>query len=258
MNSLERQNQIVEITLIKRRITIQDISEIFEISEMTARRDLKELDRQGLLRRVHGGAIANLGRSFEPPLNTRAAKNQSIKVAIGLKAADLIFDGDSIALDVGTTTLEIVKGLTGKQNLTIVTSSLPIANLIVNTLALEVDVRLILTGGIIRQRELSSVGSFSHRVYEELHVDKAFLGIGGVDMKDGLTEYNIEDGENKKILINTAREKIVVADGSKFGVTTFAKIAPLDAVDKIVTDHTAPFEMLQQIRELGIEVILAG
>jgi DeoR/GlpR family transcriptional regulator of sugar metabolism len=258
MNSLERQNQIIESILIKGRVTIPDICEMFNISEMTARRDLKELDRQGLLRRIHGGAIANLGRSYEPPLNTRAAKNQPVKEAIGLKAADLIFDGDSIALDVGTTTLEIVGGLKGKKNLTIVTSSLPIANLIVDTLSLEVDVRLILTGGIIRPRELSSVGNISLRVYEELHVDKAFIGIAGISLTDGLTEYNIEDTENKKMLIHTAQEKIVVADGTKFGVTTFAKVAPLTSVDKIVSDRNAPSEMVEQIRKLGIEVILSN
>lgn len=258
MNSLERRNQIIESTLNKGRITIADICEIFKISEMTARRDLNELNRQGLLRRIHGGAIANLGRSYEPPLHTRSTKNRLAKEAIGLRAADLIFDGDSIALDVGTTTLEIVRGLKGKQNLTIVTSSLPIANLIVDTLSLEVDVRLILTGGIIRPRELSSVGNISLRVYEELHVDKAFIGIGGVSLADGLTEYNIEDTENKKMLIHTAQEKIIVADGSKFGVTTFAKVAPLTAVDKIITDHSAPLEMVEQIRGLGVDVILSG
>jgi len=258
MNSQERQNRIIESIQVKGRITIPDICEMFDISEMTARRDLKELDRQGLLRRTHGGAIANLGRSYEPPLNIRAGKNQPVKRAIGLKAADLIFDGDSIALDVGTTTLEIVSGLKGKKNLTIVTSSLPIANQIINTLSLEVDVRLILTGGIVRPRELSTVGESSVRVYEELHVDKAFIGIAGISMTDGLTEYNIEDTENKKMLIHTAQEKIVVADGKKFGVTRFAKVAPLTAVDKIVTDYSAPPEMVGQIRKLGIEVVIAS
>ncbi len=229
---------------------------MFHVSDMTARRDLNELDRQGLLRRTHGGAHLNFGRSYEPPLNTRAAKNQAAKEAIGLQAAKMILDGDSIALDVGTTTLEIVKGLRGLQNLTIVTASLPIANLIVTTLSLEVDVRLILTGGIIRPRELSCVGEFSTRVYEELHVDKAFIGVAGISLKDGFTEYNLEDTVLKRKLIGSAREKIVVADGTKFGVTTFINIAPLTAIDRIVTDQSAPLEIVDQIRRLGVDVIL--
>jgi len=258
MNSLERQSQIAELVQGKGRISITDICEIFEVSNMTARRDLGELDRQGLLRRVHGGAIANLGRSYEPPFQARATKSQLAKAAIGMKAADLINDGDSIALDVGTTTLEIVHGLKGKRNLTILTNAIPIANLIIDNLSLEVDARLILAGGIIRPRELSMIGDMPERAYQEFHVDKAFIGIGGISLEDGLTEYNIEDARIKRVLISSAREKIVVADGSKFGVTTFASVAPLDFIDKIVTDHTAPTEIVAEIRSRGVEVLVAN
>ncbi len=257
MNAIERQNKIVELVLENGRVDIPEICEIFDVSEMTARRDLNELDRQGLLRRVHGGAIANLGRSYEPPFQTRSVKNQSAKTAIGLKAAELIYDGDSIALDVGTTTLEIVPGLRGKRNLTIVTSCLQIASKVVDQISLDIDARLILTGGIIRQRELSMIGPIPEHVYQELHVDKAFIGIGGISLEDGLTEYNIEDTQIKKMLVRSAREKIVVADGSKFGVTTFASVVPLTAVDKIVTDKSASPDIIEQIRKQGIEVILA-
>ncbi|NOH02725.1 MAG: DeoR/GlpR transcriptional regulator [Chloroflexi bacterium] len=238
-------------------VTIADICSQFNVSDMTARRDLNELDRQGLLRRVHGGAIANLGRSYEPSFQTRAVKNLEEKKAIGLKAAELIYDGDSIALDVGTTTLEIVPGLLGKRNLTIVTSCLQIAAKIVDQIPLEVDARLIITGGIVRPRELSMVGHIPEQVYQDLHVDKAFIGIGGISLEDGLTEYNIEDTQIKRMLIRSAREKIVVADGAKFGVTTFTSVAALTAVDKIVTDRSAPPEFLDKVREQGVEVILA-
>jgi len=257
MNSAGRHNKIVEIVLQTGRINILDICEMFGVSEMTARRDLNELDRTGLLRRVHGGAIASLGRSYEPSFQTRVTKNQSAKIAIGLKAAELVYDGDSIALDVGTTTLEIVPGLQGKRSLTIVTSCLPIAGKIVDQASLEIDARLILTGGIVRPRELSMIGSIPEQVYKDLHVDKAFIGIGGLSLEDGLTEYNIEDTQIKRMLIRSAREKIVVADGAKFGVTTFASVAPLTAIDKIVTDKSAPPEMIEQIRKQGVEVILA-
>lgn len=258
MNAVERHSKIIEIVLEKGRITIPDICQMFNISEMTARRDLNELDRQGLLRRVHGGAIANLGRSYEPPFQMRATKNQEAKAAIGQKAAELIYDGDSIALDVGTTTIEIVRGLKGKRNLTVITNCLQIANLVVDVLSLETDARLILTGGIVRPRELSMIGALPERVYQEFHVDKAFIGIAGISLEDGLTEYNIEDAQIKKILFRSAREKIVVTDSSKFGVTTFASVAPLSAVDKIVTDAGAPVEMIEQVRKMGVEIIYAA
>lgn len=258
MNSIERQGKIVELVHETGRVSIPEICAMFEISEMTARRDLNELDRQGLLRRVHGGAIENLGRSYEPSFQTRTIKNQEAKKAIGLKAAELIFDGDSIALDVGTTTLEIVPGLREKRNLTIITSCLQIAAKIVEQISLEVDARLIITGGIVRPRELSMVGHIPEHVYQDLHVDKAFIGIGGISLQDGLTEYNIEDTQIKKMLISSAREKIVVADGAKFGVTTFASVARLTEIDKIVTDKSAPADMIEQIRKLGVEVIVTG
>lgn len=257
MNAAERHNKIIELVLDKGQITVADICTMFDISEMTARRDLNDLDRRGLVRRVHGGAVTNLGRSYEPSFQTRTIKNQEAKIAIGLKAAELIFDGDSIALDVGTTTLEIIQGLRGKRNLTIVTSCLQIANKVVDQLSLDIDARLILTGGIIRPRELSMIGPIPEQVYQELHVDKAFLGIGGISLEDGLTEYNIEDTQIKKMLIHSAREKIVLADGSKFGVTTFASVAPLVAVDKVVTDKSAPLDVVDQIREQGVEIIFA-
>lgn len=258
MNAIERQNKIVDLVLENGEVDIAKISEIFGVSEMTARRDLNELDRRGLLRRVHGGAIANLGRSYEPSFQTRAVKNQAAKTAIGLKAAELVYDGDSIALDVGTTTLEIVSGLRGKRNLTVVTSCLQIATKIVDQISLEIDARLILTGGIVRPRELSMIGPIPEQVYQDLHVDKAFIGIGGISLEDGLTEFNIEDTQIKRMMIRSAREKIVVVDGAKFGVTTFASVAPLSAIDTIVTDTSAPAHMVEEIRKRGVEVILAN
>jgi DeoR/GlpR family transcriptional regulator of sugar metabolism len=258
MNGVERQNKIVELVLQHGQVEIALICDEFGVSEMTARRDLNDLDRKGLLRRVHGGAIANLGRSYEPSFLTRAVKNQEAKIAIGHKAAELVYDGDSIALDVGTTTLEIVPGLKGKRNLTIVTSCLQIATKVVDQISLEIDARLILTGGIVRPRELSMVGPIPEQVYQDLHVDKAFIGIGGITLEDGLTEFNIEDTQIKRMMIRSAREKIVVVDGAKFGVTSFASVAPLSAIDKVVTDQSAPSQMIEEMRKRGVEVILAN
>lgn len=257
MNAVERHGRIIELVAQNGRASIPEIRDLFDVSEMTVRRDLNELDRKGLLRRVHGGAVANLGRSYEPSFQTRAVHNQAAKTAIGLKAAELVFDGDSIALDVGTTTLEMIPGLQGKRNLTIVTSCLQIATRVVDLLSLEVDIRLILTGGILRPRELSMIGSIPEQVYRDLHVDKAFIGIGGISLEDGLTEYNTEDTQIKRTMMRSAREKIVVADGAKFGVTTLASVAPLRAIDRLITDRSAPPEMLEQIRRQGVDVILA-
>lgn len=257
MTKADRQRAIVELVMEQGEATTGDLCKRFDVSEMTIRRDLRELDKEGLLRRVFGGAVSNLGRSYEPPHQIRSSRNQNAKQVIGCRAAEMIFDGDSVAFDVGTTTIEIVRALKDKQNLTILTSSLPVANEIVSKFSLDSEIRLILTGGIVRPSELSMIGHIARRVYEELHVDKAFVGIGGVSLEDGLTEYNLEDSLVKKALIASADEIIVVADGSKLGRTTFASVASLDHVDRVITDATASPEVVECLRQLEIEVIIA-
>ena len=169
----------------------------------------------------------------------------------------MILDGDSIALDVGTTTLEIALALKEKHNLTILTASLPIANEVVSNLSLNSDVRLILTGGVVRPGELSLIGHIAEQTYQDFHVDKAFIGVGGLSLEDGLTEYNLEDALVKKPLIDHANQRIVVADSSKIGKTTFKSVAPLSVVDMLVTDEEIEEEQMEALVELGIEVVIA-
>jgi DeoR/GlpR family transcriptional regulator of sugar metabolism len=253
----ERQRRILELVLQNNEISVTEICKLFSVSEMTARRDLQDLARDGLLWRVHGGAVNNLGRGYEPPYPLRSNKHSVQKRCIGQRAAEMVYNGDSIALDIGTTTLEIARALQGKRNLTVVTASLPIANEIVSSFSLNDDVRLILTGGIVRAGELSMIGTFAAQLYSQLHIDKAFVGIGGLSLQDGLTEYNLEDAAVKWSMIKSARQVIVVADGSKFGKTTFASIARLAEVDTIITDATALPDMVEQLRAQDIEVIIA-
>lgn len=254
----QRRNEILEFVSQEGKITVAEISARFDVSDMTARRDLRELDQKGLVRRVHGGAVSRLGRSYEPPYRTRAEKNQRSKTVIGKTAAALVVDGDSIALDVGTTTLEVARHLQGLQNLTVVTASLPIANELVSLFSLEDEIRLILTGGVLRPRELSMVGAIAQRTYEHFHVDKAFIGVGGVSPDSGLTEYNLEDATTKTPLLRSAKQRIVVADSSKLGRTTLSRIGGLEEVDTLVTDEFADPVMVRRLEKQGIEVLIAS
>lgn len=253
----ERRREICETVNSNGKITIGEICSLYGVSEMTARRDLRDLDREGLLRRVHGGAVTGMGRSYEPSLMLRANLVPEIKQIIGKKAAELVQDGDSIALDTGTTNLELVRAIKDRRNLTIVTSSLPIANEVMNCFSLENQVRLILTGGIVRPGEFSMVGDISCNTFRDFHVDKAFIGVGGISLKDGLTEYNIEDASVKKILIESAQVRIVLADSTKMGRTTFASVAPLSSIDRLVTDSSISAEMLDELTNIGIDVVIA-
>ncbi len=253
----ERRSSILEILREEGKVAVADLCERFDVSGMTIRRDLRELDREGLLRRVHGGAISSLGRSYEPPYQLRSTDNVEAKIAIGHKAAEMIFDGESIAMDIGTTTLEVARALQGKRNLTIITASLPIANEIASKSSLHSDIRLILTGGILRPGELSMIGHMANQAYLEFHADKAFIGVGGLSLETGLTEYNLEDALVKRPLLEKANRKIVVTDGSKFNRTTFATIGPLSSIDTVITDSSAPLGMIQALEDLGIQVLIA-
>lgn len=248
----ERRQRILKLIETQGSVSVDKLAQRFDVSEMTIRRDLRILQKNGFLKRVHGGATSNRGRSYEPPFLLRAREHMQAKAQIGRYAAQMISDGDSVALDVGTTTLDIARHLKDKQNLTVITPSLHIANV----LAGHPGIRLILPGGVLRPDELSLVGRLAERALENFYVDKLFLGMGGVDLDAGLTEFNIEDAQVKQALIQRAKECILVADGSKFGSIAFAAVAPLSAVHKIVTDDSADPEICRRMEEeLDIEII---
>jgi DeoR/GlpR family transcriptional regulator of sugar metabolism len=257
MLQAERQAAILHLLDQHHSVTVAQLCDALAVSDMTVRRDLREMDGQGLLRRVYGGAVKIVRHSYEPPYTVRQNQLLSIKQQIGKKAAALIANGDSLALDVGTTTLEVARALSGRRELTIVTASLPIANEIAGRYALEGDIRLMLTGGILRARELSLVGHHAAQLFRDVLVDKAFIGVAGVSLEHGLTEYNLDDALVKRAMIASAGQVIVVADGSKFGQTTFAAVAPLTEVDVVVTDHSADPTTIAGLQAADIEVLFA-
>ena len=249
----DRHLSILEILESQGAVILSDLVDRFGVSEMTIRRDLDTLEGRGLLRRVRGGAVSSRGRSYEPPFLTRSSKKKAEKQRIAKVAAGMIQDGDSIALDVGTTTLAIAEQLSNKRNLTILTASLYVANL----LAQHPDIRIILAGGILRPIELSLVGHLAEQAFRELYVDKLFLGVGGIDFQAGLTEFNLEDALVKRVAIRNAKEIIAVVDSSKFGQIAFAEIAPLNVLSCVISDTELDSEICDRLKNEGIDVFLA-
>ncbi len=249
----ERQQIILELLSEKGAVTVGDLVERFNVSEMTIRRDLFLLERKRLLRRVRGGAVSDRGRAYEPPYLMRSDERREEKERIGRAAANLVQNGDSVTLDVGTTTLEVARALVNKHDLTVITPSFRIASL----LADSPGMRIILTGGILRPGELSLVGHLAERVFKDFFVDKLFLGAGAVDFEGGLTEFNLEDALVKQAMLKSAKEVILVVDSSKFNKLAFTAIAPLQVVDRLVTDSGLDRASVTRLEEMGIEVILA-
>jgi DeoR/GlpR family transcriptional regulator of sugar metabolism len=247
----QRYQKILELLQKNGSATVAELVAEFGTSEMTIRRDLDVLEKRYLLRRVHGGAMSARGSSYEPPYISRCMENTEKKQRIGKAAAGLIKTGDSISLDTGTTTLEVARNIININDLTVITHSFPIANLLVESL----HNRLICTGGVLRTGELSMTGNLAIRTYQEHFVDKLFLGVGGIDMKFGLSEFNLEDTMIKRAMISHAKEVIVVADSSKFNHIAFTSVAPLKAVSKIVTDSELEASTRTLYEKEGVEIL---
>jgi DeoR/GlpR family transcriptional regulator of sugar metabolism len=227
-----------------------ELAEEFGVSEMTIRRDLETMEADGLARRVRGGAISVVSRSYEPPLAVRATMASAAKTAIGTAAARLVNDGDTIIIDVGTTTLELAKALHGRRGLTVVTASLPIAA----ELGIDPDIRVLMTGGQVRSGELSLSGGMAEDAFTAMNCDLAFIGVAGICAAPGLTEYNPDDARVKRAAISAARRTIVLADSSKLGRVAFSTVAPLTLVDVLVTDAPADHPTVLEIAAAGVEI----
>lgn len=234
----------------KGSVNVIELAEGLNVSDMTIRRDLRELENSGLIRRFHGGAVSSRGRAFEPPLFTRKIENQKEKEIIGKYAANMVVEGDSIALDVGSTIFQVAINLANTKNITLITPSLPIAQLFFD----RSDVRLILPGGVVRPVENSIIGELARRSLEQFYVDRLFLGAGAIDVNSGITEYNIDDAMIKQTLIRNAKEVVLVADSSKFQKITFAFVAHLKEIDHLITDSEPPSDLLKHLKTNNVSI----
>ena len=252
----ERHRRIIDSLEDSGQVAVAELATQLQVSEMTVRRDLQELEKAGLLRRVHGGATRSLGRAWEPPFRLRAGQSQDVKDRIAAVAAEFLHDGDAVGLDVGSTVLQLVPHLATRSNLTVVTASLRLASEVAARVALEQDLRLVLAGGVVRSEELSMTGQLAMETLGRIRLDTAFLGVGGMDPREGATEYNLEDAEVKRALIAVSQRVIVLADSSKLGTVCFASVAPLDAVDVVVTDAAADEAVVEQLRDAGVDVVV--
>jgi DeoR/GlpR family transcriptional regulator of sugar metabolism len=235
-------------------VSVKALSETLGVSEMTIRRDLDRLASLGYLRRIHGGASPSVSTAYEPPFGVREERNLREKRLIGKEAARLVRDGETLIMDVGTTTLEVARNLNGAHNLTILTNSL----LIAMEMASRRDFSVYLLGGLLRGQEMSTVGSVTEAILRSYFADKVIMGTGGISAKSGLSNFDVAEAHVRRVMLESAREAIVVADGSKFSRRAFVSVAPLEKINCVVTDCSAPAEEIEAMREKGIRVILCG
>lgn len=247
----ERLQQIEHILKERQHMRVAELSQYLGVSEPTIRRDLQKLEEMGRVKREHGGASA-LRQAFpEPPIGYRVTECAAEKRRIGRAAAQLVNNGETIFLGSGTTTLEVARHLDGKKNLTIITNALTIAN----QLASNSEINLIITGGVLRHSEASMIGHIVEQTLKELRADKVFISMRAISVEEGLTNADPLETVTDRVIIQFAREIILVADHSKFNRAATGFVAPITAIHKIVTDDLAPTETIQQLKKMGIDVI---
>lgn len=235
MLARQRQERILEEVRLTGGARVSDLVDLLGVSDMTVRRDIAALARKGLVARVHGGATAVSGRSAdEPGFAVKSGLQTSEKIAIAEAAAALVEAGDSVALSAGTTTYAVARHLRSVPNLTVVTNSLPVAE-VLHEGARE-DLTVILTGGV-RTPSDALVGPVAVAMLRSMHVDWLFLGVHGFDERAGFTTPNLVEAETNRALIASARQVVVTADSTKWGVVGLSSMARLDEVDVLVTDE---------------------
>jgi len=249
----ERQQLILETLKDSRQVTVAELTSRFDVSEVTIRRDLRDLAAQGALQRAHGGAITVTPAPPEPPVVQRMAQGQSCKEHIGRAAAALVTDGESVFVGSGSTTAYVARGLLDRNDLTVVTNALTIAT----ELASAKGVTVVVTGGMMRASELSLVGHIAEQSLREVRVDKVIIGIPAISLEAGMTNDYLPEVMTDRTVIEMASELIVVADHTKFGKIASAYLAPIERITTMVTSSGIDLEMIEYLKGLGIHVILA-
>ena len=251
MFSMERQQKIEELIRKYTSVQVNELATQFNVSESTIRRDLQEMETNDLLVRTHGGAMEVSRLNYEMSFREKEIENIKDKQKIGEIAAAMIQDGDTIILDSGTTTLEIAKRITAKS-ITVITNSIDIALEVSN----KDNIELIVAGGSLRHTTRAMVGPLTENVLKNFRVDKAFIGVNGISIKDGFTTPNFLEAQIKKTIIQVAKKGIIVADKSKFNKVCFSMIGELKDISSIITSDGLGKEVLIKFKELGVDIIM--
>jgi DeoR/GlpR family transcriptional regulator of sugar metabolism len=250
----ERQIRILAELRRTGAVRVTDLTELFQVSDMTIRRDLEQLVGDGVARKVHGGAVLVGQVAHEPGFAAKRDVERSTKNAIAARAATLIEPGAAIALSAGTTTWAMAASIASIPDLTVVTNSTAVADAIA-TLDPAGRVSVILTGGV-RTPSAALVGPVADHTLATVHVDQLFLGVHGMDGRAGLTTPNLAEAATNRALIACAQQVIVLADSSKWGVVGLAEIAPLSVAHTVITDDGLTEDDVRSLREAVSNVIL--
>jgi len=252
----QRSQQILQELLRAGRVVVEDLARQFDVSPSTIRRELRALENKGLLRRTHGGAITIAPMLYEPFRHLSSFQEQeeqhaSEKRRIGLAAASLIADGETISIGAGTTTTQVARSLVHRKGITVVTNSVNVAMELSN----RDDIKVLVSGGYLSGDWFALVGPTAMSGVTELFVDKTFIGVDGIHAELGLTTNYPDQATIHRAMLRQARQRIVVADHAKLGVVGRALIVTASEINVLVTDKGASEESIAPLTAKGIEVL---
>jgi DeoR family transcriptional regulator, glycerol-3-phosphate regulon repressor len=249
--AVNRHGKILQRLQAKGNVSVADLADRFDVSMETIRRDLKKLESLGLLQTVHGGATAT---DVEPSLSRRNTDNPEGKAAIGRKAATMVDDGMVILLDSGSTTLALAEALKGRNHLTVLTNSLPIALLLTRTKT----IKTLLLGGEVDANDEACFGLDAMEMVKKFRVDLAFVGAGGIAEDGGFTDYSRIAAEQRALMMATGRRAFVLADHTKFKKRTPVRIPFTVALSGLITDELPPNDPAAKAAKRRWPIILAN
>lgn len=252
MTKEERHKQILEALMHHESMPVASLSLLLDVSAVTIRKDLTELESARKLYRTHGKAVLINPYINNRPVIEKEKLARSEKAMIGRKAAELISQDDSIIIASGSTVLAFAQCIRSVQRLTVISASLKVSELLGD----DANIQVMQLGGVLRHSSLSVVGKHAESALGEFCCSKLFMGVDGIDLEFGLTTTDMREADLNRAMMRTAQKTIVLADSSKFRRRGFSKIANIADVDTIITDSNIPPAVCRAIEDTGVELIV--
>lgn len=251
MLSRERLEIIKQTALMEKKLYVSKLSEKFDVTEETIRRDLEKLELQGIVTRSYGGAILNTKKTNEDiPFYKRSKTNIENKKYIATKAIEFIKEGSTIVADSSSTVLEVLKSIATRSDVTVITNSVEVLQELNQS-----ELNIISTGGAIKQRSLSLQGPITQSTIKKYNVDIALVSCKGMDINKGILDSNEAEAEIKRAMIKQSNKVILLIDHTKYDKTAFVKLFDYEGIDYIITDEMPRQEWVELLHSYNIEII---
>ncbi|MEI6894042.1 MAG: transcriptional repressor AgaR [Colwellia sp.] len=250
LSTIERRQEIVLLTEKQGKVLVKQLADTFNISTVTIRSDLNELNKRGLIVRSRGGAVPSNRLTKELSNKEKHRENQGVKMLLAREVSQLINDGDAILLDSGTTTEEVAQCLISKKNLTVMTNGLNIANKLSRSESCDVFI----TGGRLRKKSMSFYGARADEKLKYYNFNKVILGVDGIDIDRGISTHYEPEANFNRAMCESAETVIVVTDSTKFGKKSLHSIIRLESIDILVTDSGIPKIFIEALKRLNIDL----